>query len=196
MHHRAHPHSIWLRTTALLLAFRCRWRRCRARSAVGVGLRPRAFAGVPNARGLTPTPRNCINFRENGSRTRGYCMPGLHSRMPMTSDLQHCIFHHAVPSSFFFQQVGDSRYTSEGARVTHFEFNPHGRVALYRIFDKDPMLLPSGKGQLWTWRNGETLDVETGLKCVNMTGPQIGDSLHNATVTTHTWTYEVSAAMR
>ena len=99
-------------------------------------------------------------------------------------------------SSFYFQQVGDSRYTFEGAGVTHFEFNPHGRVAMYRIFDKDPMLLPSGKGQLWTWRNGETLDVETGLKCVNMTGPQIGDSLHNATVTTHTWTYEISVAMQ
>ena len=94
-------------------------------------------------------------------------------------------------SSFYFQQVGEDRYTFEGAGVTHFEFNPHGRVAMYRIFDADPMLIGAGAEAWWTWRNGETQDEATGLKCVNMTGPQIGDSLHNATVTTHAWVYEL-----
>jgi hypothetical protein len=94
-------------------------------------------------------------------------------------------------SSFYFQQVENERYTFAGVGVTHMEFNPHGRIAMYRIFDSDPMLLPASAGQSWTWRNGETVDMATGLKCVNMTGPQIGDSLHNATVTTHAWTYEL-----
>ena len=55
------------------------------------------------------------------------------------------------------------------------------------------MLIPAAKNISWTWRNGETLDVATGLKCVNMTGPQIGADLQNATVTTHTWVYELAA---
>ena len=94
------------------------------------------------------------------------------------------------------EAVENERYTFAGVGVTHFEFNPHGRVAMYRVFDSDPMLLPASADQSWTWRNGETQDVATGLKCTSMTGPQIGDSLHNATVTTHAWTYEMPAAAR
>ena len=93
-------------------------------------------------------------------------------------------------SSFYFQQVGGPRYTHAGVGVTHFEWNPHGRAALYRLFDQDVMVLPASKHIKWSWRNGETKDVITGLKCTSMVGPQIGADVQNATVTTHVWVYE------
>ena len=93
-------------------------------------------------------------------------------------------------SSFYFQQVGGPRYIQPTAGVTHFEWNPHGRVALYRLWDEDVMVLPASKAFRWSWRNGETEDVATGLKCVNLTGPQIGADVQDATVTSHLWVYE------
>jgi hypothetical protein len=99
-------------------------------------------------------------------------------------------------SSFYFQQVGDARYTLPEVGVTHFEWNPHGRVAMYRQFLADQMLLPSGKDIRWTWRNGETQDVVTGQKCISMVGPPIGRDIQNATVTTHVWYYELANCSR
>ena len=97
-------------------------------------------------------------------------------------------------SSFYFQQVGDARFTLPEVGVTHFEWNPHGRVAMYRLFSADSYFIPAAKNATWTWRNGETLDVVTGRKCTTLVGPQIGADVQNATVTTHVWYYELETS--
>ena len=119
----------------------------------------------------------CIRQHENGTAGMRVVAGGLED---------------VSASSFYFQQVGEARYTLPEVGVTHFEWNPHGRVGLYRQFTSDVYLIPFGKDANWTWRNGETLNVADGTKCTSLTGPQIGADVQNATVTTHAWFYEMT----
>ncbi len=60
--------------------------------------------------------------------------------------------------------------------------------ASYKVHQDDPVIFNKG-GMRLVWRNGDTNDPATGLKCVKDDGPPAGNP-QPSNVTSYTWVYE------
>jgi len=87
-------------------------------------------------------------------------------------------------SAFYFN-VGLFHFP--GAGFTHVN-NADGTLSAYKIHQYDPLFFARG-GFAFVWRNGDTTDPATGLKCTNDNGNKNADPQHSV-VTTLTWVYE------
>jgi len=65
----------------------------------------------------------------------------------------------------------------------------HDSFSAYKIHLEDPLIFSRKEGVRLTWRNGDTVDPETGLKCVNLYGKPKGEAT-KTTVTFYVWSYQ------
>lgn len=89
-------------------------------------------------------------------------------------------------SAYYFA-AGPFRQTNAG--LTHINTTDGAALSAYRFLHKDPLLWGPQGGARLTWRNGDTTDPATGLKCTLQTGGNTVGSPTAANVTTLGWYY-------
>jgi len=89
-------------------------------------------------------------------------------------------------SAYYFA-AGTYREPGVGATVVNIG-KTKTYIAGYKIHESDPLWFSAG-GFRFVWRNGETTNAKTGLKCMDPNGPVNGNP-QSTVITSFTWTYE------
>ena len=131
------------------------------------------------------------------------CTPNTPFRPPKRSTLEGCFHFYptattpypgqlhstgtedTILSSYYFDL---GRFQSKSAGLWYLQPAPAGvAIAMWRTFQDDPQVFSDGGS--FVWRNGDTSDPATGIKCMIQTGGNPAGDPQPAAVQTTTWNY-------